>query len=106
MMGRHGPVLSDRYDAHVLRTPAEVRNAVRYVVGNYASHARRRGERIGDAWADPFSSARAKAPRTGQLSLFAMPVTRPARTWLLARGELAAPRQVTAAARPRTRRCG
>ena len=29
MMGRNGPVLEDRYDAHVLKTPAEVRNAVR-----------------------------------------------------------------------------
>jgi REP element-mobilizing transposase RayT len=29
MMGRTGPVLADRYHMHVLRTPAEVRNAVR-----------------------------------------------------------------------------
>jgi REP element-mobilizing transposase RayT len=36
MMGRSGPVLADRYHAHVLRTPAEVRNALRYVVGNFA----------------------------------------------------------------------
>jgi REP element-mobilizing transposase RayT len=39
MMGRRGPVFEDRYFAHVLRTPAEVRNAIRYVRGNYARHA-------------------------------------------------------------------
>ena len=44
MMGRKGPVLQDRYHAHVLRTPAEVRNALRYVLGNFESHAERRGE--------------------------------------------------------------
>jgi hypothetical protein len=43
MMGRTGPVFEDRYHAHVLRTPAEVRNALRYVLGNYSSHAARRG---------------------------------------------------------------
>lgn len=32
MMGRVGPVFADRFHAHVLRTPAEVRNAVRYVL--------------------------------------------------------------------------
>jgi REP element-mobilizing transposase RayT len=32
MMGRSGPVFSGRYHSQVLRTPAEVRNAVRYVV--------------------------------------------------------------------------
>lgn len=45
MMGRRGPVLEDRHHAHVLGTPAEARNAVRYAVGNFASHAARRGER-------------------------------------------------------------
>jgi hypothetical protein len=29
MMGRKGSVLADRFHAHVLRTPAEVRNALR-----------------------------------------------------------------------------
>jgi predicted SPOUT superfamily RNA methylase MTH1 len=87
MMGRHGRVLADRYDAHVLRTPAEVRSAVAYVVGNYASHARRRGEQLRQAWVDPFSSATVKVPRVEQRVLFAQEVTRAAATWLLRTAE-------------------
>jgi REP element-mobilizing transposase RayT len=83
MMGRRGPVLEDRYHAHVLRTPAEVRNALRYVRGNFASHAARRGEAISERWRDPYSSAVVRAPRVGQGSLWAEPVTRRAETWLL-----------------------
>ncbi len=84
MMGRSGPVFSDRYHAHVLRTPAEVRNAVRYVLGNFESHAARRGEPTSSrGWVDPFSSAAAKAPREAQGSLFVEPATCAARTWLL-----------------------
>jgi hypothetical protein len=83
MMGLRGSAFSDRYDAHVLRTPAEVRNAVRYVLGNFASHARRRGERMRDGWVDPFSSARVKVPRAAQQTLFVEGVTEKPRTWLL-----------------------
>jgi REP-associated tyrosine transposase len=83
MMGRSGPVFADRYHAHVLRTPAEVRNALRYVVGNFASHAARRGEAKSSRWVDPFSSAAVKAPRTEQLLLFVLPVVSGAETWLL-----------------------
>lgn len=84
MMGRSGPVFPDRYFAHVLRTPAEVRHALRYVVGNYASHAARRGEPMRDGWVDPFSSATVKLPRMEQRVLFAEPVTVAPATWLLA----------------------
>lgn len=83
MMGRSGPVFSDRYHAHVLRTPAEVRNALRYVIGNFASHAVRRGEPKRDGWLDPFSSAAVKPARTPQRDLFVEPSTRAAGTWLL-----------------------
>lgn len=83
MMGRRGPVFEDRYHAHVLRTPAEVRNAVRYAVGNFESHAARRGERTSGRFVDPFSSAAAAVPRRGQGVLFAEPVTAEPRTWLL-----------------------
>lgn len=83
MMGRAGAVFEDRYHAHVLRSPAEVRNAVAYVLGNFASHACRRGEPVPAGWVDPFSSAVLKPPRKGQGSLFVEPPTRPARTWLL-----------------------
>jgi hypothetical protein len=83
MMGRSGPVFEDRYDAHVLRTPAEVRNALRYVLGNFASHARRRGEPVPDGFVDPFSSAAATQPRGTQASLWPKPPTRAPETWLL-----------------------
>ncbi len=83
MMGRSGPVLEDRYHVHVLRTPAEVQRALRYVRGNFASHAARRGAPLPAAWVDPYSSASGAAPRVGQGSLWTQPVTRPAETWLL-----------------------
>jgi REP-associated tyrosine transposase len=85
MMGTRGPVLAGRYHAHVLRTPAEVRRAVRYVVGNHASHARRRGAPVGDAYVDPYAS---DAPReaAAQRSLWPSSISRPARSWLLRRG--------------------
>jgi hypothetical protein len=86
MMGRSGPVLADRYDAHVLRTPAEVRNAVRYVLGNFESHAVRRGERRSTTgWVDPFSSEARRAARREQLELFELVATARPRTWLLRR---------------------
>jgi hypothetical protein len=56
LMGTRGPVLEDRYHAHVLRTPAEVRRALAYVAGNFASHARRRGEDFRPGIQDRFSS--------------------------------------------------
>jgi hypothetical protein len=87
MMGRKGPVFADRYHARVLRTPAEVRNAVRYVLGNFESHAERRGEpRSTKGWVDPFSSAAGTAPLLErQMELFVEPATTPARSWLLGR---------------------
>lgn len=83
MMRRHGPVLEDRYHAHVLRTPAEVRNALAYVLGNYASHAARRGDRVSPAWQDPYSSSAPREPRRAQGELWSEPATRPGETWLL-----------------------
>ena len=56
MMGRRGPVFADRYHAHILRTPTEVANALRYVRGNFAVHAQRRGKAIARQ-ADDYSSA-------------------------------------------------
>ena len=73
LMGTRGPVLEDRYHVHVLRTPAEVRQAVAYVTRNFESHARRRGEPVGVGFRDRFGS-----PERPEL------VT-PGRTWLLGR---------------------
>jgi REP element-mobilizing transposase RayT len=83
MMGRKGAVFEDRYHAHVLRTPAEARNALRYVRQNFASHAARRGEPLPEAWVDPFSSAAGTQPRAGQGVLWPEAATREAGTWLL-----------------------
>jgi REP element-mobilizing transposase RayT len=84
---RAGPVLADRFHAHVLRTPREVRNAVAYVLCNARRHAAKLGRRLsGLAGIDPASSgrwfdgwrqARVREPAADP------PVVAPARTWLL-----------------------
>jgi REP element-mobilizing transposase RayT len=51
LWNRVGSVFSDRYHAHVLKTPREVRNALDYVLHNAARH----GSRLGGP--DPCSSA-------------------------------------------------
>jgi len=54
---RRGRVIEHRYHARELKTPTEVRNAIRYVLGNYRKHLwRERGERCGRTWLDPCSS--------------------------------------------------
>ncbi len=75
VMGRRGPVFADRYHTHVLRTREEVRRVLAYVLGNFASHARRRGERSPASWVDPYSSAGSP-----------LDVVSPPRTWLLSDG--------------------
>ncbi len=49
---RAGRVLADRYHARILRTPREVRNALRYVLANAHKHGLRLASGL-----DPFSSA-------------------------------------------------
>lgn len=56
-LGRAGTFFDERYHARPLRTPREVRNAVRYVLNNERHHAFERGELLDPAWIDPFSSA-------------------------------------------------
>jgi REP element-mobilizing transposase RayT len=53
-LGRSGRVFADRYHARALKTPTEVRNALRYVLANRRHHAR--GPLAFD-WFDPCSSA-------------------------------------------------
>jgi len=53
--GRSGKVFADRYHSHVLRTPREVRAALRYVLLNARRHAKRLTKEIR---LDPASSAR------------------------------------------------
>ena len=58
LMNRHGSVFADRYHAHALATPTEVRNAIAYVLENFARHFP-----DGAGGADRFSSAAPDAPR-------------------------------------------
>ena len=78
VMGRRGPVFADRYHEHVLRNPSEVARALAYVLGNFAVHARRRGDTSADGEIDPYCSA------STQLTLGPgpPPVHEP-KTWLL-----------------------
>jgi REP element-mobilizing transposase RayT len=75
MMGKKGRVLDDRYHAHLLRTPTEVRHAMTYIRDNARKHAAERGERYSGGYVDPYSSAAAHD--------LVLPV---ARTWLLREG--------------------
>ena len=49
VMRRHGKVLDERYHGHILRTPAEVRNARNYLLQNARKHHGLRFE-------DPYTS--------------------------------------------------
>jgi REP element-mobilizing transposase RayT len=85
VFGRRGRVLSDRYHARALRTPREVRNALRYVLLNARRHL---GRAVGSP-IDPASSARwfggwrEPAPAAPDPPAVARP-----RTWLLSVGWL------------------
>lgn len=57
ILGRSGRLFAERYHARVLRTPLEVRNALRYVLLNARHHAAERGEKLSRYWVDPYSSA-------------------------------------------------
>lgn len=56
--GRSGRVFSDRYFAHTLRTPREVRNCISYVLLNCRRHARQHGRTLSSDWVDDCSSGR------------------------------------------------
>lgn len=80
-LGRRGRVWADRFHAHVLKTPREVRNALVYVLNNIRKHM------TGGRGLDPRSSARFF---TGWRTAVARvvggsPVAQP-RTWLAAVG--------------------
>jgi REP-associated tyrosine transposase len=76
LFARAGQVWADRYHAHVLKTRREAANALRYVLGNFARHAKQWGERAA-RFADGSSSVRF----LGFAGVEA-PVAAP-RTWLL-----------------------
>ncbi len=72
---RRGRVFADHYFARELKTPAEVRRAVRYVLDNSRLHRKRAGARLS-----------IEAPQT-DAHASAAPLVRP-RTWLLSVGWL------------------
>ena len=93
--GRRGTFFAERYHSRILKTPREVRNALRYVLLNYRQHEARRGEALTGDWIDPFSSAywfdgwrdpiQLREPR--QRDLLAVPCpTAPASVWLMTTG--------------------
>jgi REP element-mobilizing transposase RayT len=75
MMGRHGAVFAERYHSRILRTPAETRNALHYVLFNRHKHLAELGTPIMPAVVDEYSSANPDEEAT---------VIEP-RTWLLER---------------------
>lgn len=75
VMGTRGSRLADRYHEHVLRTPTEVKNALRYVLGNRAHHLAQWGARAFDAIDEYSSQAEVLEP-----------LIRPPRSWLLREG--------------------
>jgi hypothetical protein len=85
-MGRRGTVFADRYHAHVLRTPAEVRNAIAYVLLNHRSHMLRIGERTDAALLDRFSSAASFGGWSEGPAPQAPTGTSPPASWLLRAG--------------------
>jgi REP element-mobilizing transposase RayT len=92
---RRGKVFGDRYHDHVLATPREVRNAIRYVLNNAEHHERQGGVRQGaairtDAEIDVFTSGPwfdgwLESVVVRGLESAVRPIAR-ARTWLLGVG--------------------
>lgn len=87
--GRKGKVLGDRYHDHVLSTPREVRNAIRYVLNNAEHHDRQHGREPGHGGIDVFTSGPwfdgwLESVRVRGLD--AIPPVARAKTWLLGVG--------------------
>ena len=74
MMSRTGRVIADRFHAHVLASPSEVRRARDYIRNNARKHAAQWGDHYSASYVDPFSSDAAG---------ITLPV---ATTWLLREG--------------------
>jgi len=73
-MNTRGHRFADRYHEHVLGTPTEVLNALRYVIGNRVHHLRKWGVAGRSHGDDAFSSAACTE------------LVRPPRSWLLREG--------------------
>jgi REP element-mobilizing transposase RayT len=92
LWSRRGSVFADRYHDHILKSPREVRNALRYVFGNGKKHAAEGREVSVPQAIDTFTSApwfqgfRERITVHG-IEAIVRPVT-DARTWLLTEGWL------------------
>jgi REP element-mobilizing transposase RayT len=94
-IGRSGSLFAERYHCRALRTPTEVRHAVRYVLLNQRHHIARGGSRPSASVLDPYSSAawfdgwkspvRAQEPWQRELLSTPRP-TAEATVWLLTTG--------------------
>ncbi len=81
-----GKVLADRYHMRILKTPREVRNAIRYVLLNARRHARQPGRGVIDLassgrWFDGWKKGTLRIERGAEVRAVAA-----AHTWLLSRG--------------------
>ena len=95
VLGRRGQLFAERYHSRSLRTPTEVRHAVRYVLLNQRHHISRSGARPSGAVLDPYSSAawfdgwkapvRAYEPWQRELLATPRPTASPT-AWLLTTG--------------------
>jgi REP element-mobilizing transposase RayT len=116
VLGRRGSLFTERYHCRALRTPTEVRHAVRYVLLNQRHHIARGGARPSASVLDPYSSAawfdgwrspvRAYEPRHRELLATPRPTAAPT-VWLLTvgwkRGGLLAFDEAPAGPRPPAR---
>jgi REP element-mobilizing transposase RayT len=57
VLDRRGKLFAERYHARSLRTPTDVRHAIRYVLLNHRHHRAQAGERSSGSVLDPYSSA-------------------------------------------------
>ncbi|MEO1457927.1 MAG: transposase, partial [Pseudomonadota bacterium] len=93
LAGRAGAVFADRFHAHVLKTPREVRNALSYVLNNFRHHAAQTFRKTTVGVADKYSSWAwfdgwkdiSQATRTASRGEDPPPVAR-ANRWLLTTG--------------------
>ena len=85
VFGRRGGLLADRYHMRVLKTPREVRNAIRYVLLNAARHRRKALQELDRAssgrWFSGWKKGTARVERRSGPRSVAN-----AHTWLLAEG--------------------
>ena len=93
LMRRKGRVVGDRYHYEVLRTPTQVRRAIRYVLSNSRKHAERAGRPLPAVTRDDYAAGPADHVPPEMLLRPSALLSEP-RTWLLrvgwSRGKVAA----------------